>query len=321
LYIGNKRIGLVKKGLGGRVLQLVSTTVKKGDEMSVSFESISLAKQDSYQRRLEQVPQLSSDYSFANLWAWCDEYDLSWGWDDDLIWIRQGQPQPVYWAPIGDWNRISWDNRLAALAEKLDFIRVPELLASQLLEAGCVQSCTEQRDHWDYLYSVEELIGLKGNRFHSKKNLLRQFQKKNHWSYVPLDGGLIKEALLMQYDWCAWRNCEASAGLSAENRVITKVLDFFDTLNLLGGAIVVGNLVVAFTVAEALGPKTLLIHFEKGFGGYRGVYQAINREFLAAHAGFEIVNREQDLGNEGLRKAKLSYNPVGFLKKFRLALR
>jgi hypothetical protein len=292
LYIGNKRIGFVKKGLGGRVLQLVSTTVKKGDEMSVSFESISLAKQDSYQRRLEQVPQLSSDYSFANLWAWCDEYDLSWGWDDDLIWIRQGQPQPVYWAPIGDWNRISWDNRLAALAEKLDFIRVPELLASQLLEAGCVQSCTEQRDHWDYLYSVEELIGLKGNRFHSKKNLLRQFQKKNHWSYVPLDGGLIKEALLMQY-----------------------------TLNLLGGAIVVDNLVVAFTVAEALGPKTLLIHFEKGFGGYRGVYQAINREFLAAHAGFEIVNREQDLGNEGLRKAKLSYNPVGFLKKFRLALR
>jgi len=289
--------------------------------MSLTFEPISLLKQDAYRRQLEQVPQLSSDYSFANLWAWCDEYDLSWAWENDLVWIRQGRTQPAYWAPIGDWNTISWERCLSSLPEKVDFVRIPELLATQWMEAGCVLSCTEQRDHWDYLYSVKELISLKGNRFHSKKNLLRQFQKKNKWKYVSLDGRLIKEALLMQYDWCAWRNCEASAGLSAENRVINKVLESFDALNLIGGAIVVDAMVVAFTVAEALDSKTLVIHFEKGFGHYRGVYQAINREFLAAQSVFEIVNREQDLGNEGLRKAKLSYNPVDFLKKFRLTLK
>ena len=86
----------------------------------------------------------------------------------------------------------------------------------------------------------------------------------------------------------------------------------------MGGVLMVDSQVVAFTVAEPLQPDTLVIHFEKGMGSYKGVYQAINHEFLAAQSGSALVNREQDVGNEGLRRAKLSYNPVGFLKKYEL---
>jgi len=78
---------------------------------------------------------------------------------------------------------------------------------------------------------------------------------------------------------------------------------------------------VAYTIAESLTKDTLVIHFEKGNQDCKGVYQAINQMFLE-HSGnkFEWVNREQDLDNQGLRKAKLSYNPVNFLKKYRVIL-
>ena len=77
----------------------------------------------------------------------------------------------------------------------------------------------------------------------------------------------------------------------------------------------------AYTVAEALTPDTLVIHFEKGDTQYKGIYQAINQMFLAHEAdSYKWVNREQDLNDEGLRKAKLSYHPADFLRKYRVTL-
>jgi uncharacterized protein len=106
--------------------------------------------------------------------------------------------------------------------------------------------------------------------------------------------------------------------LEAENTAIERVLKEWDRIpGLMGGALEVESEIVAYTVAEALTSDTVVIHFEKGDTRLKGVYQAINNLFLAdAATGFEYVNREQDLDDEGLRKAKLSYNPIRFLKKF-----
>lgn len=286
--------------------------------MSLDFIPISLARQDDYRAVLARTPLVASDYSFVNLWAWADEYALSWAWEEDLVWIRQENPALVYWAPVGDWRRVGdWERRLGGL-EARRLIRVPEELALVFQQHG--GRVEESRDHWDYLYSVAELTALAGNRFHGKKNLWRQFCSNYDFQYLPLDEDLIAQVLLMQFGWCAWRNCEASAGLAAENRVITKVLEAYGRLRrLLGGALIVEGDVVAFTVAEPLTADTLVIHFEKGMGGYKGVYQAINQMFLAANPQFAWVNREQDLGNPGLRKAKLSYQPAGFIKKFQVS--
>jgi len=286
--------------------------------MNLNFTEITLDRQEAYRARLTATPQVSSEYSFVNLWAWAEEHGLSWAWNGDLVWIRQTKPTLAYWAPVGPWSTIDWQRVMPSLLGD-SFIRLPESLAVLMAHAHPQARIRPTRDHWDYLYSVAEMVALAGNRFHAKLNLLHQFQKSYLWRYQPLDEDLVEMALAMQSQWCAWRNCEDSAELAAEDRVIAKVLRSFAALPaLLGGALLVDAQVVAFTVAEPLQADTLVIHFEKGMGSYKGVYQAMNQQFLATQPGFALVNREQDLGNEGLRKAKLSYNPVAFVRKYEL---
>lgn len=289
--------------------------------MGLTFSPITLDRQEAYRARLERTPQVSSDYSFVNLWAWAEPYGLTWAWDDDLVWIRQSIPYQAYWGPVGPWAKVDWKQLMTNLEGKL-LIRLPEDLALLMVHAHPKARIKTSRAHWDYIYSVPELIALAGNRFHAKLNLLRQFHNTYIWQYQALTEDLITLVLEMQDQWCAWRNCDASAGLAAEDQVITKVLGAYSAVKgLLGGVLRVDSRVVAFTVAEPLNDDTLVIHFEKGMGEYKGVYQAINREFLAANDNFSLVNREQDIGNEGLRKAKMSYNPVNFLRKYELLWR
>jgi len=292
--------------------------------MELQFEPINIERQQDYLRLFRGCAQNASDYSFVNLWGWADEYGLMWAWDENLVWIKQTKPETVFWAPVGQWKDMDWKIILGSkFSIPAVFIRIPEDLVSIWKNCGHSEMAIEEaRGHWDYLYSVEELVELKGNRFHKKKNLLSQFIKTYKYDYIPLDQNMVDNALSMQDDWCAWRDCEASETLSSENRVIEKVLKAWHKLpDLKGGAVVADGKIAAYTVAEQLSDDTLLIHFEKGNQDYKGAYQAINQMFLEHNmAGYKTVNREQDLDNEGLRKAKLSYNPVDFLKKYRIVL-
>jgi uncharacterized protein len=289
--------------------------------MEMKFEPITLDRQNDYLSLLAQCPQVASDYSFLNIWAWAEEYGLLWGWDGGLVWIKQTRPQELFWAPVGPWEPVDWVSRLPA--DGRTFIRVPQQLAgiwkSQLGQRAQVKS---ERGHWDYIYSVSDLIELSGNRFHNKKNLFNQFIKTYEFRYVDFGAKLIEQASAMQEDWCMWRDCESSDLLAAENRAILRVLDHWDRFEkIMGGALFVENIIIAYTLAEPLSGDTLVIHFEKGCPAYKGAYQAINQMFLARSAdGFHFVNREQDLGSEGLRKAKLSYKPVSFLEKSKVTV-
>jgi hypothetical protein len=180
----------------------------------------------------------------------------------------------------------------------------------------------EERGNWDYLYRVADLIELKGKRYHKKKNLVNQFNRKYDFTYLPFGAEMVEQAMAMQTDWCTWRDCESSDILSSENRAIFKILQEWRQLaGLFGGALMVEDSMVAYTVAEALTPDMLLIHFEKGDTQYKGIYQAINQLFLANSAKqYTFVNREQDLNDEGLRKAKLSYHPEDYIRKYRVTL-
>ncbi|MEJ2101940.1 MAG: phosphatidylglycerol lysyltransferase domain-containing protein [Desulfobacterales bacterium] len=252
--------------------------------MTLSFEPISLERQEDYLEILSHCPQIASDYSFLNLWAWSPEYELSWAWDGDLIWIRQNQPETFLWAPVGDWNAVDWPGRFHDHPEVQSvFTRVPEMLAAQ-------------------------------------KNLLNQFNRNYSSSYLPFGADMVKQAMAMQTDWCTWRDCESSDILSSENRAISRVLTEWRKLaGLFGGALMIDGSMVAYTLAEALTRDMLVIHFEKGDTQYKGIYQAINQQFLANSAShYTIVNREQDLNDEGLRKAKLSYHPTDYLQKYRV---
>ena len=293
--------------------------------MDLQYDQIQLEKQQEFLALLANCPQISSDYSFSNLFGWAEEYDLTWAWQDELVWIRQSKPIQQCWAPIGPWETVDWADVFDHKCEKgLGITRVPEKLADMWRSTvGDRIEIEEERDNWDYLYSISELVELRGNRFHKKKNLVNQFKKKYNFTYEPLGPDMIDPAMAMQADWCNWRDCESSDVLSAENRSVHKILANWEELaDLIGGVLMVEDMIVAYTIAEKLSSDTIVIHYEKGCPDFKGVYQAINQMFLEHLEGdFQWVNREQDLGEEGLRKAKLSYNPVGFLKKYRVTVK
>lgn len=281
------------------------------------FAAIDFSRQEEYRHLLAASGPISSDYSFINLWGWAEEYGLSWAFRDGLAWIRQSRPRPGLWAPIGSWAAIDWERQFAALPEPGHFIRVPEPLQQLWSQTVSGLRSEEARNDWDYLYEVEALIALKGNRLHNKKNLFTQFVRDYEYAYHELGPELIAQVLAMQSTWCTWRNCNSSLSLAAESRVIRRTLTAWSQLTgILGGVLMVAGTIVAFTVGEILTKDTLVIHFEKGLDRYKGVYQAINRLFLEHHRDCRLVNREQDLGDLGLRHAKLSYQPSGYLKKY-----
>ncbi len=292
----------------------------------LNFEPISLDRQDRYLELLGSAGIAASDYRFINLWAWAEVFGLQWAWTEGIVWIRQTKPEEIFWAPVCIPEEVDWRQAVESLGESApSFIRVP----SEHVEAWERQlpgrtDVRETRGQWDYLYSFRELVELSGNRFHKKKNLLNQFRKRYAYEYVELGGLLVEQTREMQERWCRWRDCESSETLSAENRAIDRVLGSWARLQgILGGALFVDGEEAAFSIAEKSAPDTLIIHFEKGFTQYAGIYQAVNQMFLASQSGkgFATVNREQDLDEENLRRAKLSYNPAGFIKKYSVSMR
>lgn len=288
-----------------------------------AFEPISLSRQQEYLKLMKASNVKASDYSFINLWAWTEEYGLSWAWDNGLVWIKQSRHVPCLWAPIGPWDSVSWA-RVFNNPEisELPVTRVPEDLLSQWVATlpGRVHA-EEARELWDYLYTVSELVDLSGNKFHRKKNLLTQFKKRYPFGYHDITPSHLHTVLAMKEEWCVWRDCESTEMLAAESRCISRVLEAWGDLFGIKGAIIsVDDRPAAFTVAEVFREDALLIHFEKGLHEYSGIYQAINQMFLEHNRTYSYVNREQDLGDEGLRQAKLSYNPTGFVRKYRVRI-
>ena len=288
--------------------------------MNENYTSISMTEMNRYLELLALCPMRSSDYSFANLWGWAPHYGLEWRFDADLCWIRQrSQSEILQWAPVGAWQAVEdWATR-QELAAGTTFIRVPGELKSLWQEKlGDRVQVEEARGQWDYLYSGKELHELSGNRFHKKKNLLNQFQKLYSYEYRSLSGNCVETVLNMQVEWCRWRDCESSEALLAENDAVARVLAHWHEIpGLCGGIIRIDGVPVAYTLAEPLSDDTLVIHFEKAATGIKGAYQAINWMFINdVGKDYTFINREQDLDDEGLRKAKLSYNPVDFVEKY-----
>ena len=160
--------------------------------MDITFSPISLEGQTEYNRHLALCGQKPSDYSFVNLWGWGREYGLEWAFLEGYVLIRQTFPQTLYWAPVGDWKNADWEKLRDSLPGDACFIRIPEQLKiiwETTMPGIRVEEC---RDHWDYLYDVNELVELKGRKFHKKKNLLNQFLRDHRTGDVhPIDPRLF----------------------------------------------------------------------------------------------------------------------------------
>ncbi|MFZ5585179.1 MAG: DUF2156 domain-containing protein [Thermodesulfobacteriota bacterium] len=288
------------------------------------YQPLELADKDSITRCLAADPPTTSELTFTNLFMWRHHYRPVWRKQGEQLLIAlqpADQHPPFGLPPVGP-----GDLTAAALALMADLARAgaaPRLCrvgaaALGRMDPGRIKARLD-RDQSDYVYAVEDLVKLPGNRFHRKKNHLNRFLKTQPHAYRPLDEGLVAAVLDMQQDWCALRHCHLEPGLSAEDQAIYEALSHFGRLDYRGGAILIEGRVEAFSLGEALNPQTAVIHIEKANPEVPGLYAAINQRFAAeAWAGMAWINREQDLGIEGLRQAKESYNPRHLVDKYEL---
>ena len=131
----------------------------------------------------------------------------------------------------------------------------------------------------------------------------------------------MEEVREFSHEWCRRNECKSVDTLALESCAVEKCLNNYGSLNLKGGILRVDGQIVGYTIGEALNSDTIVVHVEKAFQEFRGAYQFINREFIKKIApGFQYVNREDDIGDEGLRKAKESYYPIFMLEKFTATL-
>lgn len=182
-------------------------------------------------------------------------------------------------------------------------------------------------DDYDYCYLTEDLARLSGNRYHKKKNHLNQFYKAyaDRYNIVAIDEYHAQFAYIALQRWCQSNGCGADLDLCYEYHAIKEILTDWpmqQSRGLKGSLIYIDEQPVALTFGEQISEETFLVHIEKALPDYSGLYAAINHAMANQVLGQALyLNREQDLGIEGLRKAKRSYLPHHMVPKFNLTLK
>lgn len=188
---------------------------------------------------------------------------------------------------------------------------------TRLEKAFPAMEFTEDRDNWDYVYLREKLANLSGRKYHGKKNHYNNFKKEYpDYVYEPIAPNNYEECKAFGDEWCEKR-VGGDESLRCELCAIHEAIDNFEVLDLRGGVIRIDGKVEAFSFGKKINDDTAVLHVEKANPEYRGLYAAINKDF-AKHAWSDVVylNREEDMGHEGLRMAKESYNPEFMVKKY-----
>ena len=170
-------------------------------------------------------------------------------------------------------------------------------------------------DTQDYIYLTEDLAQLEGKRFHAKRNHISHFYREYPDArFVPLDDGNLSDAMQIMELWCAENDVDPAD--HAEYAVLCDALNNYQKLGMRGAVLYADSKPVAMTLGSEISPLCFDINFEKALRGYNGSYAVINNEFARTLTDYKYINREEDLGLEGLRKSKLSYYPAIIYDRF-----
>jgi hypothetical protein len=279
-----------------------------------------------FHKLFQDYPPVISEYTFTNLFAWMHEYDFQISRRGDLLLVlTKTCGKGGLYPPIGRFEGKEVFSILKDVIEKKvgdHFHCADERIAASLSSFSPNLLVEEEPDQFDYVYSRDDLVNLAGNRFHDKKNLLRQFERKYDAGFEPLTVATIEEALKFEHSWCKTRECEKDPKLSREQCAIYNMLSYFEILRLSGAAVRFEGKIIGITMGEPLNDDTYVVHVEKADDSFRGIYQFINQRFAASiDPKYKWINREQDLGIPGLRRAKQSYNPARMGKKYTIKLK
>ena len=297
--------------------------------MRLLFKCVNLDTMPLYLELWKKTPQKSSDYSSGVLMCWegAMGYELAFDSAEELAWIKGSYPEEHYLAPVGDWGAIhDWEGIIRArFGNTAMFQLVQEPLADiWRSQMGGAVTVAENRAGWEYLHKVSELADLSGNKYMRKRNRVNQFKKMNPFEYIPITPALIPAIAEFQREWCeSYREFSGYESIKHESEgILRNILGNWELMpQLLGGAIETMGRIVAYTIAEDAGDGIVMIHFEKALLSYNAAYQVINREFMShVNKRFNIVNREEDMGDPGLHDAKMSYHPYDFVKKYTVTI-
>lgn len=279
---------------------------------------------------LQKFPPEISELTFTNLFMWRKYYNFSFTeFNEHLLifsenylkkWKKSSSNREdsiFFLPPIGQ----NPDKIITSLFENLNDIeihRVPYSIINKIKDSEIYSSLkiVDDRNNWDYIYEKEALISLSGNKYRKNRRWLNTFLDRYNYDFHLLNEDLIDKTKELQLEWCIMRGCEDDEILSPEQVAIYEALDNFSDLNYIGALLCIDDKCVGYTIGEMLNKDTLVIHIEKANINYDGSYQAINNLFLKNCCDEAIcVNREQDLGITGLRKAKESYKPHHMVRK------
>lgn len=296
----------------------------------LAFKSLELSDRDTINPYLLKQNYRASDLCFTNLYCWGEKFETQYAVDGQWLYIRfkDNNGRNSYLKPIGtgdlrdaiavieeDHSSFDAPFQLRGLTEEM--IKEIEAVMPDRFEYKLNRSVS------DYIYTTDKLIHLKGKKLQSKRNHINRFNRENDWKYHSLTGNpaLVKECKNMLDEWMEVNKEEKDPSLVYDDLATTLMLDNFEYLNLKGGLICVNNKINAFTIGEQLTEDTFIVHVEKAFAFIHGAYTIINQQFIENEASeFLYVNREEDMGMENLRQAKLSYCPDILLEKYNARL-
>ena len=265
---------------------------------------------------LSEIDTMSCEYALSNLIGWSGYYGAEIANVENCL-VAKIKKNDVFGFPKGN----NWKNALIALKNEYDYPSFYGLTIDEkhLLEETFPSEYVfyPSRNSFDYIYRVTDLSALSGKKYHSKRNHISYFKKNYDWSYESMNETNISECIRMNEKWYENNVENDPEGIEAERNVLNQSFTNFDKFGFIGGVLRVNGEVIAFTFGEKLNENTFVTHFEKAFADIRGAYPMINNQFaLNTINNYEYVNREDDMGSEGLRKAKLSYYPEILLEKY-----
>lgn len=266
---------------------------------------------------------MSCEITPMTLLIWKNYYHQKIAFLDDMMFVSLGENSEIFLLPFADDMKKAVNilkDYSKSLKNPLIFLGAEGTRLDAFNSIFCEDfSQTESREDFEYIYSTEKLKNLSGKKFHSKRNHISAFSRAYEWSYETLTPTLLPEVFEMADKWTEEmkKTNEDSLSFEVENSALKEYLPHMVELGLRGGCIRVNEKIVAFTFGSPINSKVFDIHVEKALPEFRTAYTLINREFIANElSDYEYVNREDDMGLEGLRKAKLSYHPDILLKKY-----
>lgn len=266
---------------------------------------------------------MNCEYTFGNIYIWRAAYKTCIARYDDFVICRWGTNNDIsYSLPIGEGNFKKAVEEIIEDAKSLGIKpRIYGVTESYkaVLDSDFSNAFSYEYDDGnnDYIYNAADLASLSGKKYHSKRNHITNFKKNNpDWSYEELSDKNISECISLHSNWIEQKD-DNDSDYSFEFEAVLNGFENYDKLGFKGGLIRINSQPVAYTYGERLSDHCFVTHFEKAPADIQGAYAIINQEFAKSLLadGYEFVNREEDLGIEGLRKAKQSYKPSVWLKK------